>query len=219
MAYADTNSTNRKLGATAAVVALEAGLAWAIIAGLSMTITHQDQPRTATFTIPPENPVKPPEPAAEPTAEPQFHARRPVVETDDLGPVTLPKFVAGDGLGGGDDMIEIPRVTPTPPPVPNFTPKSARPKGNIAGWVTTNAYPTSDLRGEHEGSVRYRLTIDTAGNASGCSVVGSSGFAGLDQAACTELLRHARFEPATDDTGARTSGTYTGTVTWRLPRD
>ena len=48
MAYADTNSTNRKLGATAAVVALEAGLAWAIIAGLSMTITHQDQPRTAT---------------------------------------------------------------------------------------------------------------------------------------------------------------------------
>ena len=219
MAYADTNSTNRKLGATAAVVALEAGLAWAIIAGLSMTITHKDQPRTTTFTIPPDNPVKPSEPTAEPTTQPEFHARRPVVQIYDLNPVTLPTFVADDRLGGGDNVIEIPRVTPTPPPVPSFAPKSARPKGDIAGWVTTNAYPTSDLRGEHEGSVRYRLTIDTAGKASGCSVVESSGFAGLDQAACTELLRHARFEPATDDTGARTSGTYTGTVTWRLPRD
>ena len=221
MAYADTNSTNRKLGATAAVVVLEAGLAWAIIAGLTMTITTRKDPRINTFKVPPENPIKPPEVLPQPTSQPQTRPLRPITDpVIDLGPATLPTFAADDGLGGGgNDAIEIPRVTPTPPPVPTFTPKSARPKGNYAGWVSTSAYPTSDLRGEHEGSVRYRLSIDAAGKATGCSVVASSGFAGLDQAACAELLRHAKFEPATDATGARALGSFSGTVTWRLPQD
>ena len=221
MAYADANSTNRKLGASAAVLALEAVLAWAIIAGLTMTITTRKDPRVNTFTIPPETAVKPPEVPVTPTSQPQQRAPRPLTEpVVDLSPTTLPTFAANDGFGSGDaGTVEFPSATPTPSSVPSFAPKSARPKGNTANWVSTSAYPTSDLRGEHEGSVRYRLSIDAAGKVNTCTVVATSGFAGLDQAACAELMRHAKFDPATNETGVRAPGSFTGTVTWRLPQD
>ena len=221
MAYADNHSTNRKLGAGAAVLALEAGLAWAIIAGLAMTITRTQPPRITTFPIPDEPKPVPPPPTPQPSAQPDQRAPRPQVDPIyDLGPTTLPTFVADDTLGSGDaGTVEFPRAQPTPVPAPSFAPKAARPRGNTAGWVTTNDYPTSDLRQEHEGSTRYRLTIDAAGKVSNCAVVASSGFAGLDQAACTNLTRRGQFEPATDDNGGRAPGSYSGTVTWRLPQD
>jgi len=220
MAYADANSTNRKLGATAAVMALEAGLAWAIIAGLTMTIHPKIDPRVNTFTIPPETKVKPPETPVKPATQQQTRAPRPITDPIDLGPSTLPTFIPDNVLGSGDGGgIEIPRVTPAPVPVPSFTPKSARPKGKIANWVTTNDYPTAGLRGEHEGSVRYRLSIDGAGKVRDCTVTAGSGHAELDEAACATLLRRAQFDPATDETGARAPGTFSGTVIWRLPQD
>ncbi len=221
MAYADTHSTNRKLGAGAAVLALEAGLAWAIIAGLAMTINRTQQPRISTFPIPEEPKIVPPPPQPQPSTQPEQRVPRPQVDPIyDLGPSTLPTFAADDKLGSGDaGTVEFPRVQPTPSPVPSFAPKAARPKGKTAGWVTTNDYPTSDLRAEHEGSARYRLTIDAAGKVSDCAVVASSGFAGLDQAACANLTRRGQFNPATDESGAGTPSSYSGTVTWRLPQD
>ncbi len=221
MAYADSHSNNRKLRAGAAVLALEAGLAWAIITGMAITINRTPPTRTTTFVIPPDAPVTPLPPQPQPSAQVQQRAPRPQVDPIyDFGPSTLPTFIADDKLGSGDaGTIAFPRVQPTPGPVPSFAPKAARPKGKTTGWVTTNDYPTSDLRAEHEGSVRYRLTINAAGKVSSCAVVVSSGFTGLDQAACANLTRRGQFEPAADGTGARTPGNYSGTVTWRLPRD
>ena len=221
MAYADNHSTYRKLGAGAAVLALEAGLAFAIITGLAITINRTAQTRTTTFVIPPEASPTPPPPQPQPSAQAEHRAPRPQVETNyDLGPLALPTFIADDKLGSGDaGTVEFPRVLPTPSPVSSFAPKAARPRGKTANWVTTNDYPTNDLRAEHEGSVRYRLTIDAAGKVSDCAVVASSGFTGLDQAACANLARRGQFDPATDESGARTPGSFTGTVTWRLPQD
>ena len=221
MAYADNHPTNRRLSAGAAVLALEAGLAWAIIAGLAMTITRTQPPRITTFPIPDEPKIVPPPPQPQPSAQAEQRAPRPRVDPIyELGPSTLPTFAAKDKLGSGDAAtVEFSRVQPSPTPAPSFAPKAARPKGKTGNWVTTNDYPTSDLRQEHEGSTRYRLTIDTSGKVSSCAVEASSGFAGLDQAACANLTRRGRFEPATDETGARTPGSYSGTVTWRLPQD
>ena len=220
MAYADANSSNRKFGAGAAVIALEAGLAWAIITGLAVTMNRKIDPRIDTFKVPPETKVKPPEPTATPTARPDPYTPRPVDQPIvDLGPFALPTFTpldTGSGDGGG---IEIPHTVPTPPPVPTFTPKPARPKGNYAGWVTTNDYPLAGIRLEHEGTVRYRQSRDAAGKPTGCTVAASSGHAELDEATCATLRRRAKFEPASDDSGARVAGSYSGTVTWRLPQD
>ena len=221
MAYAENHSNNRKLRAGAAVLALEAGLAWAIFTGLTLTLQTKLPPRVSTFQIPDEPKTEPPAPQPQPTAKPDQRAPRPQVDPIyDLGPAALPTSFGDDKLGSGDvGKVEFPSVQPTPSPVPSFAPKAARPRGKTANWVTTNDYPTSDLRAEHEGSVRYRLIIDAAGKVSDCTVVASSGFAGLDQAACANLSRRGQFDPAADETGARTSGSYNGTVTWRLPQD
>ena len=220
MAYADANQTNRKVGAGATVLALEVGVAWAIVAALGMTnIPHQDR-HIPIVDITPE-PPKTDTPKPPPSSHPQDPMpQHPITQIIDLGPTLLPTFgpdhTIGDGDGGGIDPGLLP---PTPPPVPTYAPKAARPLGNIANWVTTNDYPTIGLRGEHEGSTRYRLSIDAAGKVTGCSVTTSSGFAELDSAACAVLARRAKFTPASDDTGAKVAGSFSGTVTWRLPQD
>jgi protein TonB len=221
MAYADANQTNRKFGAGASVLAIEVGIAWAIIAALGVTITHhQSGPLIAVPITPDIDPPKP-VPSPPPTTHPIDQVpQRPLDRIIVFGPTALPTF-GPEPFTGGDDGggIVIPRPSPTPPPVPTFAPRPARPQGNYANWVTTNDYPTSGLRAEHEGSVRYRLSVDAAGKVTGCSVTGSSGFTDLDTTTCAVLTRRGRFTPASDETGARVAGSYSGTVTWRLPEE
>jgi periplasmic protein TonB len=221
MAYADANQTNRKFGAGASVLAIEVGVAWAIVAALGMTITTHTQPNIPTINIPPE-PTKPHDPAPQPSSHPIDPApTRPVDRIIDLGPTVMPTFIpepfTGSDDGGGKIDIPIPRTSPLP--VPTFAPKAARPQGSYASWVTTIDYPASGIRGEHEGTARYKLSIDASGRATGCSVTSSSGFADLDSATCATLMRRARFTPASDETGAKVAGSYNGTVTWRLPEE
>lgn len=221
MAYADAQQNSRKFGAGASVLAIEVGIAWAIVAALGMTITTQTRPPFVAVPISPD--VKPPKPV--PSTTPTMHSRdpMPVPVRDDfpqLLPTSMPTFIPESFDGGTDGGgIAIPRPSPTPPPVPSFAPKSARPQGNYAQWVTTNDYPTSGLRAEHEGSTRYRLSVDTSGKPTGCNIAVSSGFADLDSATCATLMRRAKFTPASDETGARAAGSYSGTVTWRLPEE
>ncbi len=222
MAYADNHSTNRKLASGAAVLALEVGLAWAIIAGLAVTITRKPDPRIITVQIPDEPKVLPdPQPRPTTSVHPMTPPK-PLEPILDFAPRPQPSFAVDEFTGGsGGETIELepPQPLASPSPAPSFTPRMARPRGKTGGWMTTNDYPTSDLRAEHEGSAKYRLTIDSAGKVSSCTIIASSGFAGLDAATCSTLSRRAQFDPATDDTGARTGGSYTGTVTWRLPQD
>lgn len=220
MAYADAQQNSRKFGAGASVLAIEVGIAWAIVAALGMTITRQPKTVLQTYPTTPESP-KPHDPVPQPTVHPRDPM--PVPVRDDfpqLLPTSMPTFIPETFDGGTDGGgIAIPRPSPTPPPVPTFAPKSARPQGNYAQWVTTNDYPTSGLRAEHEGSTRYRLNVDAAGKPTGCSIAVSSGFADLDSATCATLMRRAKFTPASDETGARVAGSYSGTVTWRLPEE
>ncbi|MFM5893271.1 MAG: energy transducer TonB [Novosphingobium sp.] len=221
MAYADAQQTQRKFGAGASVLAIEVGIAWAIVAALGMTITRQPKTVLQTYPTTPESP-KPHEPVPQPTVHPRAPVPVPPInDFPQLLPTSVPTFIP-ETFGGGTDgggIVDIPRPNPVPSPVPSFTPKSARPQGNYAGWVTTNDYPTSGLRGEHEGSTRYKLSVDAAGKPTGCTIAVSSGFADLDAATCSTLMRRAKFTPATDDAGAKVAGSYSGTVTWRLPEE
>ena len=45
----------------------------------------------------------------------------------------------------------------------------------------------------------------------------STGNGQLDAATCRYIERRARFEPATDESGAKVIGSYTGTVKWEIP--
>ena len=63
------------------------------------------------------------------------------------------------------------------------------------------------------------VAVGPDGRVTSCEVTGSSGNSALDQAACRNLQRRGRFEPALDRDGNPVASTYTKRVVWRLPQD
>ena len=92
------------------------------------------------------------------------------------------------------------------------------------GWAAVHAF----LEGKHprlaltrgwEGSLTYQLDVSPAGRVVDCRITSSSGYDILDQAACRQITRRARFRPAMDQRGAEVAGAYRGSVTWQIPED
>ena len=225
MAYTDTVGTSHKLGTGAAVLALEAGLALALVTGLAHTITPRTNDRVEATNIPLPKPSDPPPPEAPTPARenpsvidrPDVLIKLPPTQTD----TTFPELTLDRGNEGTEVLGEtkFPTPEPTTSPPPMFKPKGAVPKGKTGLWVTTNDYPTYDLRLEHQGTTRYRLAINSSGRVTNCTVTSSSGWPGLDKAACDRVSNRARFEPASDETGARTAGSFIGSVSWQIPKE
>ncbi|KHK89420.1 energy transducer TonB [Novosphingobium malaysiense] len=225
MSYVDGNSGSGRKALTGSTVALvQVGLAVALVHGLAVNfIESAPESRTegVQIALPPP---PPPKPVEEPKVLPKTQVPRETfiksAEARVLPPLDIAPEPAVEPLGDKNlaDFIFVPPVVPSDPPPP-FAPKSARPTGTMAGWVTTDDYPTRDLRAGHSGTVRFRLAIDASGRVSECTIVQSSGYAGLDDATCRNVSRRARFEPATDAGGNQVAGTYAGTIRWVIPRD
>jgi periplasmic protein TonB len=221
MAYADARHTQRTVGTVALVAVLEVALGVGIVAGLAFNGTRDPpRPPVSTFDVPPpqiDKPIDPP-----PIPDTKYVPQRPPVAQDpvfDLGPAPQPSFAPDDTTAGDDGLGTVAFPTPTPSPVPSFTPLKAKPRGNPANWVTPNDYPTSEIRAEHQGRTSFRLSLDPAGKVTNCAITTSSGWPVLDAVTCEKLARRAKFEAAIDNTGAKTAGSYAGTVNWRLPEE
>jgi TonB family protein len=91
------------------------------------------------------------------------------------------------------------------------------PRGNPGNWATTNDYPSRALIERREGTVSFELTVSPDGKVAKCDIIQSSGHVDLDQATCSNILRRARFTPATDGSANPTEGKYSNRVTWRIP--
>ncbi|MFM5955541.1 MAG: energy transducer TonB [Novosphingobium sp.] len=223
MAYVDARNNGRKIGAGAAVLGVEAAVGLALVTALTGTIvTHHDGPITTYTVPPPKDPPKPPPPTPEKPRPNDTVIDRPdtlIKLSPPTGTIFEPTLTTGDeGTSSlGEARFPEPEVTADPPPL--FKPKGAVPKGRMNQWVTTNDYPTNDLRLEHQGRTTYRVTIDAAGAVTDCSIAASSGFPGLDKATCDNVKRRAKFEPATDQNGARVAGSFSGSVAWQIPRE
>lgn len=226
MSYIDHEADGRgRQVVTGGVVALlQAGVAIAVISGLSVVVNQPAPPPplpSTTFTTPVPKP--PPSPPVASDDRPVI--KRDVVHTviDPPIPATGPGVVIDDRPAGGvsvDPPVDF--VRPDPPivePTPRFTAKAASVRNNPASWATTADYPTRELRDGHQGPVRFELTIDAGGRVSRCIVTASSGWADLDRATCDLVSRRARFSPATDSAGNKAAGTYTGTIRWVIPQD
>ncbi len=222
MAYANSQNPERRLATISAVALIHVAAGYALITGLTYVFTPPiEPPITATFTPnPPDQPPPPP-----PTAKPSDHVLidplpQPSPSPLPLDPGPMPSFTsgpvdAGTGTGGGIGEALFP--TSTPSPSPSFPARAARPKGDTGRWVTPDDYPTQDLRLEHQGITSIQAIIGADGRVKRCEIVGSSGFPSLDRTACDKFTSRARFEPASDETGAKVEGRYRGSVRWQIP--
>lgn len=218
MAYADQQMSGNKVTALIIVAILHVLVGYALVTGLAYEAYKKVKDVTAAVNIkeekPPEEPPPPPPkqdtpppPIVAPPPPISFNAPAPQIET-----VTTPPPVALPPA-----PVAVP--APPPPPAPRFQPTAARPKGNPGNWATTNDYPSRALREEREGTTGFRLTIGPDGKVVDCTVTRSSGSSDLDEAACSNIRRRARFDPAKDGDGNPTTGSYSSSVRWVIPKD
>jgi periplasmic protein TonB len=223
MAYLDQRRLTRSPATLITVAALEAAAIYGVVRGLAVTMFPPKPPThlPAVFTGLPE-------PKPLPTAKPS-HAD-PVLQVPQPQPsasfaFTHPKTGPSAAPTGEPTTFASPSPSPTgellvqpsPSPTSSYAPRYARPKGSPGLWVSTSDYPSRDLNEGNQGLVRFSLSVSADGKVQGCAITGSSGFPGLDKAACTLITRRARFEPATDATGAKVFGNYSGSVRWVIP--
>jgi len=220
MAYADQRKlTGAKLAGIVIALAINAGILLALVFGLTISAIKKEIERITTIDIeeppPPEEPVEPPPPQENmpppPVAPPppiNIAPAPPPIQTQSTIPPPAPP------------VLQIPPPAPPAPPPPPPAPSKARPartkdERTWARRIQEN-YPARALREEIEGTVAVRVTVTPDGRATGCTVISSSGSDILDSAACQGMERYARFEPALDDDGNPTFGSYTTRIIYRL---
>jgi periplasmic protein TonB len=219
MAFTDRRPDSHRAAKIIAVSAFQATVIYGLVVGLAVNIVTTDPP---TFTARPYPSDPPPLPELPPV--------EPARVIKDLPPMT-PPIHEPLGVNAGDfhfDPFAPPPLPPLTGPTgilppltskPKFVLAGPRPRNNPAGWVSTNDYPSRDIREGNEGTARFLLSIDARGKVRGCEIVSSSGHPGLDKATCKTVTRRARFEPASDGLGERVAGTYSSAVRWVIPED
>lgn len=221
MAYLQQQDANRKIVTIGAVAAIHGVAIWALVTGLAPDVFRQISTVLEGRNIPVAPPPPPPTPPdtrdrTTPDDKPAY-VPVPDVNVPRSGPIFDP---IPEPLPQPDPLpAPQPTLAPAPDPEPSFTPRAARPMGRPGLWVSPSDYPARDLREGNQGVTRFSLSIGADGRIGSCVVTQSSGHAGLDEATCRNLARRARFAPATDETGARVSGSYTGSIRWEIPRD
>ena len=219
MAYADQEMSGNKITAFVVVALIHLVVGYALVTGLAYEGVRMVVKKVTTVDIKKDEPKKePPPPPKKVAAPPPIVAPPPKINVATVAPpiqtVTTAPPPAPPVLNAAP-----PVVAPPAPPAPRFQPKSAVPKGNPGNWATTNDYPTRALREEREGTTGFRVTVTPEGRVGSCEITSSSGSPDLDEAACSNITRRARFTPATDGEGNPTTGSYASRVRWVIPKD
>ncbi len=222
MAYADQQAmSSNRIISIIIVLILHALLGYALVTGLAYQGIQAIAKKMNVIDVKEEKP-----PEEEPPPEPDKQIEPPVVSPPPMVTTISPPQQIRTVATPPPYVPMVPTAAPPapsapPPPPPPAVAKRPNPipKGNQGNWVTTNDYPSRDLQQEHAGVSGVVLSVGPDGRVSSCSVTSSSGFPGLDQAACTNLQRRARFEPALDASGNPTSGTFRKSVRWQIPKE
>jgi protein TonB len=218
MAFTTRQNNSDRTKVTLAVALLQAAAIYGIVVGLTTVVTRTAPPIIQATDIP-VTPRPTPTPTHTPTAAPTdimtlpTPLPGPTFTNEPIQPTSVPTTIASSGPIGTSG--------PTAQPTKSAALKAIGPaaRGRPGDWVTTNDYPSRDLREGNQGVVRVRLEVNAAGRTTNCTVTGSSGFPGLDAATCAKLVARARFDPATDENGARTAGSWSTSVRWAIPKD
>jgi protein TonB len=208
----------RRATAIAVTTAVHAAIAAGLVLGLTISgVAPVPDIFTAVPLTPDPEPTPPPDQPQKQEPQDSFIVAPP----PPLGPLVSDPIdvVVVDRIPEPQFVVDPrPVIEPVVEPVrPAFTPRGARPSNNASRWITNDDYPARPLLDGAEGIAAYRLIVGTNGRVAACVVTRSTGNGRLDDATCDFIERRARFEPATDSTGAKVVGSYTGTVKWDIP--
>jgi protein TonB len=115
-----------------------------------------------------------------------------------------------------------PSVQPSAPPGPPTPPRVSKARGvqpkNQRSWSARiqENYPRRAAQEEIEGTVSVRVSVTPDGRATACQVTSSSGSGILDDAACKDLERYGRFDPALDVDGNPITASWSTRITYKL---
>jgi periplasmic protein TonB len=224
MSYLEhADDPRRRAAALTGTVAIHVVLGVVVLTGLTIAGYKPVTEYNPIIEFPTAPPPQPPEPVPQPQPPEQtFVAPTPPI------PIPLPPQPGPRVDEFDQNQLVIPDVStrpdpgptarPEPPrPTPSFAPKIARPSNNQARWITNDDYPSRALRDGSEGLAGYRLIVGSGGRVSSCEITASTGNRLLDETTCRLISSRARFDPATDENGARVVGSYSGTVRWQIP--
>ncbi len=226
MAYSDQQMSSNRVIALILVAIIHIVIGYTLVTGLAFEAAKKVVERVTTIDVdeppPPEPEVdEPPPPEPQPdTAPPPPVAMPPPINVSTSPPpirttttISPPAPVARVAL---PPAPAGPPPAPPPPPPPSQA-RAAQPQ-NQSSWTRRiiENYPSRAIRQEEEGTVGVRVTVGTNGRVSGCTVSSSSGSSVLDQAACKDMTRYARFEPALNDAGNPISGSWGTRIVYQL---
>lgn len=90
---------------------------------------------------------------------------------------------------------------------------------NASTLISSRDYPRAAISEGRGGRSLLKIEVDAAGVAQACAVSESSGHGDLDAAACTVVMRRARFTPAMNDEGEPIGGVIQIPINWKEPED
>ncbi|UAB78345.1 energy transducer TonB [Erythrobacter sp. SCSIO 43205] len=220
MSYAD--QSNKLTPAKMVGLIFAVGFVALALIGMAMglTISKAVQAIERVTTVDIEEPPPPPEEPDEPPPPPENAPPPPPVAPPppiNISPAPPPIQTTPKPPPPAPPVLVIPPPAPVAPPPPPSQARGASPRGQNrwAGRIQEN-YPSRALREEIEGTVGVRVTVTPDGRATGCQVTSSSGSSILDDAACKGVERYGRFNPALDDAGNPTTGSFSTRITYRL---
>jgi TonB family protein len=183
-----THTPQQRAFGIAFALLMEAGIVYALLVTLGWVEAPLARPPLTIVQVAPLR--SNPEVATPPLtfAPPVVPAITPVIELT----YVPPRQETAISLPPPPQAVPPPReVTPPAPPVV-FTPARA-----FAATHTFPEYPCLSRRLREQGTLRLKLTIDEKGIVTGATVVNSSGFPRLDEAAVSWIKSRWRYTPAT----------------------
>ena len=221
MSYVTQSHANRP-AAIAGVVGIHAALGALIVLGLSTKVAEiLEEPQIDTFDV---QPTIPPPPPPQTKPQPDQKTPAPPIYVPPVAPVLPPKPSFVDTTTTlpplSDDVLlnKLPLLPDIGPAVtPGLTPVAASPRNRPSRWVTDNDYKSRWVREGLSGTASFRLEVTASGKVESCAITRSTGHKALDDATCALITRRARFDPATNSSGAAVRGSYSSAINWKLP--
>ncbi|WP_426264080.1 energy transducer TonB [Sphingomonas sp. PWP1-2] len=87
----------------------------------------------------------------------------------------------------------------------------------MAGWITTDDYPSEALSAGSAGTTMMIWAIQPDGKVGDCRIIQSSGSKSLDLASCAAVTKRGRYAPPLGYDGKPTTVHAMRYVNWRLP--